>query len=86
MSHSMMVILGGFALLALMVLSGRKENRGLNALRFIPMWFALSLVNLVIGVWWAGYSLQEELLVLLMIFGVPAVAALLLARFTRTQR
>mgnify|MGYP001610908249 CR=1 FL=1 len=85
MPHSVMVMLGGFALLAVMILLGKKEDRGMNALRFIPMWLALSIVNLVIGVWWAGYGLQEELLILLMIFGIPAAAALLTARLTRNQ-
>lgn len=30
--------------------------------------------------------MQEELLVLMMIFGVPAIAAFFVARFTRIQR
>ena len=84
MSHSVMVILGGLALLAVMVFSGKKENRGLNALRFLPMWFAISVVNLMIGVWWAGYGVQEELIVLIMIFGIPAAVALIFARMVRS--
>ena len=84
--HSAMVIAGGFALLAVMVFLGKKEERGLNALRFLPMWLALSIVNLVVGVWWAGYGIGEELLIMLAIFGVPAAAALIVARSVRSQR
>lgn len=49
MPHSVMVILGGFALLAVMTFLGKKEERAMNALRFIPMRLALSIVNLVVG-------------------------------------
>lgn len=83
MPHSVMMILGGFVLLALMVWA-KKEERSNNALRFLPMWLAISIVNMLVGIYWAGYSWREELMVLLVIFGVPAAAALIVARLTRS--
>lgn len=83
MSHSMMVILGGLALLAFFILTGKKEERAKNALLFIPLWFVLSLINLLIGVFWADYSFGLEAKVFLMVFGAPAVAAFILSRMLR---
>ena len=45
---------------------------------FIPVWLVLAVINLWIGVWQAGYSVREEAPVLLVVFAVPAVAALLI--------
>ena len=42
---------------------------------FIPLWLAAALVNMWIGVARAGYSVAEELPILLVIFAVPALAA-----------
>jgi hypothetical protein len=45
---------------------------------FIPIWFCLSALNLGIGVKQAGYSIDEELPIFLLIFTIPAgIAALL---------
>lgn len=43
---------------------------------FIPIWFAAALINMWIGVSRAGYSVAEELPILLVIFAVPAAVAL----------
>lgn len=45
---------------------------------FLVGWLALTVFNLWIGVSRAGYSVAEELPVLLILFGVPAVVAVLL--------
>ena len=45
---------------------------------FVAMWLALTGFNMWVGVSRAGYSVAEELPVLLLLFGVPAAAALLL--------
>ncbi len=45
---------------------------------FLVGWLAITGFNMWVGVSKAGYSAAEELPVLLLLFGVPAVAALLL--------
>lgn len=83
MLHSILVILGGFALFAAMTLIGPRRQRGINALRFIPMWLALSIVNMVIGIFWAGYDWTTELLIFLPVFLIPAIAAIVVARLIK---
>lgn len=46
---------------------------------FLAAWLALTGFNLWVGVSRAGYSVGEELPILLLLFGVPAAAALLVA-------
>jgi hypothetical protein len=43
---------------------------------FLLVWLALTGFNLWVGVVRAGYSVAEELPILLVLFGLPAVAAL----------
>jgi len=45
---------------------------------FVVVWLALTAFNMWAGVAKAGYSVAEELPVLLLLFGVPTVAAALL--------
>jgi len=44
---------------------------------FVGVWLAATVFNLWVGVSHAGYSIREELPILLLLFGVPAVVALL---------
>jgi hypothetical protein len=48
------------------------------ALLFIAIWFIATAANMYVGVARAGYSFMEELPIFLLLFGVPAVAALVL--------
>jgi hypothetical protein len=49
---------------------------------FIALWFVATAANMYIGVTRAGYSFMEELPIFLLLFAVPAIAAVLLrARF-----
>lgn len=82
MSHSMMMILGGLILLVIMV-SLQKGGRAKGSLRFIPIWLAISVANMVVGVLYAGYSWGEEFTVLLMVFGIPAVIAFAVSRVVK---
>jgi hypothetical protein len=82
--HTIKVIGAGFALLALCLLLGRAIGgpgpaAGLaqGAKVFIPLWFVAAGVNLWLGVSKAGYTVAEEAPVFLVVFGVPAAAALL---------
>lgn len=80
--RSALIILGGFALLALFMFAGRVFSGALGmspaARYFIPVWLVLAAVNLVIGMR-HGYSFMEELPIFAMIFLVPAAVALLLS-------
>ena len=44
---------------------------------FVAIWLAATLFNLWVGVSHAGYSVREELPILLLLFAVPAAVALL---------
>jgi hypothetical protein len=45
---------------------------------FVALWFTLTTFNMWVGVAKAGYSVAEELPVLLLLFGVPTLAAVML--------
>ncbi len=83
--HTVMVISGGFVLLALLCLIGfaRRGRPGVAkaALAFLPVWLIGSLVNLTVGVMTAGYTVMQELPILIPVFGAPAVVALLVRRW-----
>jgi hypothetical protein len=44
---------------------------------FVAAWLAATVFNLWVGVSHAGYSVSEELPILLLLFALPAVTALL---------
>jgi hypothetical protein len=80
--RTLLFVVGGFVLLAVFV-GGAKVlgNNGGGSLRlaliaFCVIWFVIAAGNLWIGVSSAGYSFIEELPIFLLIFGVPALAAL----------
>jgi hypothetical protein len=81
--HTAMVIAGGLVLLAVMVLIGRRlggwPRAATGARFFLPVWLAAALVNMWFGVSRAGYSVADELPVLLVVFGIPAVIAVVAA-------
>jgi len=72
----------GFVLLGLCLgigwYSGGASRLKAGALVFIALWFVATAVNMYVGVTRAGYSFMEELPIFLLLFGVPAIAALLL--------
>jgi hypothetical protein len=75
--HVVMVIGGGIAMLGLFLLFGRLWGHDTTSLTlaaglFIPAWLGMSLINLWVGVHHAGYSMREELPILLLVFIVPA--------------
>lgn len=78
--HMAAVILGGVALLAVFVLFGwlwgaSAAWMALAAKAFVPAWLAVALVNMWVGVAHAGYSVRQELPILLIVFAVPAALA-----------
>jgi hypothetical protein len=79
--HTVIVLAMGFGLFALSALISRILGYGpavaTAALVFLPVWFAGAGINLYLGVKRAGYSVAEEAPIFLVVFGVPAAAALL---------
>lgn len=78
--HVLMVIGAGLVLLGVFVLFGwlwgaSAAGMALAAKVFVPAWLVLAGVNMWVGVAHAGYSVREELPILLLVFAVPAVAA-----------
>jgi hypothetical protein len=80
-----MVVLGaGIVLwLAIRVLAGLLTSKpgSTAALVFMPLWFLFCVGNLVVGVAAAGYSVGEEIPILLLNFAVPAAVSVLALRF-----
>jgi uncharacterized membrane protein YwaF len=80
--HVILVIAGGFGLLGLFLLFGwlwgaSTAAMALAAKAFVPVWLIIALVNMWVGVHHAGYTLREELPIMLLVFAVPALAAAL---------
>jgi len=79
--HTLLVIAGGFVLLAVCLLTGRaiggSAGLGLGALIFLPLWLIGAGINMYLGVKGAGYSVREELPIAVVVFGVPALVAAL---------
>lgn len=78
--HVAMVIGGGVVLLGLFLLFGRlwggpAPEYAFAAKLFIPVWLAIALVNMWVGVTRAGYAVREEAPILLVVFLVPALLA-----------
>lgn len=76
--HTVIVIGSGLLLLGFMLLTGNWASIGVAkaALLFIPVWLALSLTNLWLGVSRAGYGVGEEIPIFLVVFGIPAALGL----------
>lgn len=74
----------GFLLLAAFVILARlfSENYPSAAAwatsAFVLLWLVVTGANMWVGVHKAGYSVAEELPILLLLFGVPVVAAIVL--------
>lgn len=77
--HTIMVLAGGLILLLVVVLLARWVGGpaavATAALYFIPVWLVLALVNLWVGMTRAGYTFVQEAPILIIVFGVPAAAA-----------
>jgi hypothetical protein len=77
-------LVSGFLLLASFLVLGRLFSAnypGATALAtaaYVALWLAIAGTNMWVGVVKAGYSTAEELPIFLLIFGVPAAAAIVL--------
>jgi hypothetical protein len=84
MAHTVKVITGGLALLALCLFIGRWLGGPSPAVGvvtavkvFVPLWLIGAGVNMWVGVSKAGYTVAEEAPYFLIVFAVPAAVALL---------
>ena len=74
----------GFLLLAAVLILARLFSENFSSATvwatagFIALWFLVTAANMWVGVAKAGYSASEELPIFLLLFGTPAVAALVL--------
>ena len=77
-------LVAGILLLAAFLLLGRffsANTPGATVLAtaaYIALWFVIAGANMWVGVAKAGYSAAEELPIFLLIFGLPAAAAIVL--------
>lgn len=80
--HSVTLVLSGIALLA--VIYGIAHWRGQSLRQAFPIfalpWAVVALVNMMIGVMHAGYTVAQELPFLVFVFSVPCLIAWLVAR------
>jgi hypothetical protein len=84
--HTVMVVAGGLAALAVFVLVSVLLGRGpaIGARWFIPAWLVAALVNLYLGTT-HGYTVLQEIPFFLIVFGVPALAALAVMRWAGSR-
>jgi uncharacterized membrane protein YwaF len=80
--RTIVIIASGLVLLAVALLLGRWMG-GASALvtaakLFVPVWLAVALLNMWMGVARAGYSVAEEFPIFLVIFAIPAAVAVLI--------
>ena len=79
--HTLIVVLIGFASGAACCLAGYLSAGTAGASRaalfFLPLWLAGAGINLYLGVKRAGYSFAEELPIFLLVFAIPAAAAVI---------
>ena len=81
--RSLIIIAGGLVLLTILALAawrigGNAQSAATAAKVFIPIWLVAAFVNMWLGVSRAGYSWSEELPIFLVIFAIPAAAAVVL--------
>jgi hypothetical protein len=82
--RTVLIILGGVILLGCCLAASRAAagdapdwiRTGTSV--FIPLWLLAALVNMWVGVTRAGYTVAEEFPIFLVIFALPALAALLI--------
>jgi len=80
--HTLMVVAGGVVALGIFMLAavllGRRAADGARV--FVLPWLIASLLNMLVGVYWAGLPWSVEIPVFAVVFGAPAALAWLVAR------
>jgi hypothetical protein len=83
--HTLLMTSVGLAILALFMgtawpMKGASWTLKRAAQAFIPLWLIISVGNMLVGMFSAGVPFLTELVVFLVVFGVPAVTAWFLGR------
>lgn len=78
--HMLLVISGGTLLLGIFALFGKLWGADLSGVAvgaklFVLVWLAVTLINMWVGVTRAGYTVAQELPILLIVFAIPAIVA-----------
>lgn len=78
--HMLLTIFAGILLLSVFLLFGhlwgaKGSAIALSAKVFIPVWLAVALAHMWVGVNLSGYTVRQELPILGIVFLAPAVAA-----------
>jgi hypothetical protein len=82
--RTLLFLLVGFLLLTASMMLGKLFSSNYPGatfaatITFVAIWLGISSANLWVGVAKAGYSLNVEFPIFLLIFGVPAVVAIFL--------
>ena len=82
--RTVLFLIVGFLLLTACLMLGRLFSANypgatfVATIGFISLWLIISAANLWVGVSKAGYTVADELPIFLLIFGLPAVAAMVL--------
>jgi hypothetical protein len=80
--RTVLFLVSGLLLLAAFLLLGRLLSASYPAatlvatVAYVALWFIIAGANMWVGVAKAGYSTAEELPIFLLIFGLPAAAAI----------
>lgn len=79
--HILTLVVAGLGLLAVFYGAARQAAFGFRRVLpvYLALWLVAALVNMWVGVTRAGYTVGQEALVLIPVFGIPALAALFLA-------
>ena len=72
------LLLASFFIMAKLFAESFPSSATWATIAFVVLWLALTAANMWVGVSKAGYSVAEEFPILLLLFGVPAVVALVL--------
>ena len=82
--RTLLFLFAGFLLLTASMMLGRLFSSNYPGATFaataifVALWLGISGINLWVGVARAGYSLNEEFPIFLLIFAVPTIVAILL--------
>jgi hypothetical protein len=72
------LLLAGSLVLARLFSANYSNSTTVGTVVFVLLWLVVTSFNMWVGVAKAGYSAAEELPILLLLFGVPAVVAIVL--------
>ncbi|WP_420426625.1 hypothetical protein [Algiphilus sp.] len=83
--HTLIMVACGLMTLAIVLLLSAALGlaRGGAVAGFLAIWIVVALLNLWIGVQHAGYTVWQELPIFVVVFGVPAAAAIFAKRHFR---